>query len=120
MTAGQRIFVGGDNDANTNAFIPQMISLRRQGVVGSPVQNSVSITNGNRGSFQLQNNFMLGYVLGAPLTVQTGNTTRFYGVTGLSGLQVAGSVNLVTYGLMLKDPNTGAPQMWAHRVRVLP
>ena len=118
LVVGQRIFVGGGNDGTT--FTPQVVSLRRQGVVGSLVQGSISITSGNRGSFQLQNNYLLGYVLGAPLTVQTGDGTNFININGLAGLQSAGTANLIVRGLIFKDPNTGAPQMWAHRVRVLP
>jgi Domain of unknown function (DUF5666)/Domain of unknown function (DUF4382) len=116
LVVGQRVFIGGGYDGTT--FTSQMISLRRQGVVGDLVSNSVNIVSGNQGTFQLQNNFLLGYVLGAPLTVQTGNGTRFVNINGLSGLQAAGSINLVVRGLILKDQN-GAPQMWAHRVRVL-
>ena len=118
LVVGQRIFVGGGYDGTT--FTPQVVSLRRQGVVGSLVQGSVNITSGNHGSFQLQNNYLLGYVLGAPLTVQTGDGTNFININGLAGLQSAGSANLIVRGLIFKDPNTGAPQMWAHRVRVLP
>jgi hypothetical protein len=118
LVVGQRIFIGGDYDGAT--FTPQMISLRRQGVVGDLVQGSVNITSGNRGSFQLQNNFLLGYVLGAPLAVQTGDGTNFININGLAGLQAAGAAKVVSRGLVFKDPNTGAPQMWAHRVRVLP
>ena len=117
LVVGQRVFIGGSYDGTT--FTPQMISLRRQGVVGDLVSNSVNIVSGNQGSFQLQNNFLLGYVLGAPLTVQTGVGTRFVNINGLTGLQAAGSTNLVVRGLILKDQSTGAPQMWAHRVRVL-
>jgi Domain of unknown function (DUF5666) len=85
LVVGQRIFIGADYDGTT--FRPQMISLRRQGVVGDLVQGSVNITGGNRGNFQLQNNFLLGYVLGAPLTVQTGDGTNFINLNGLAGLQ---------------------------------
>jgi hypothetical protein len=117
LVVGQRIFIGGDSDGTT--FIPQLISLRRQGVVGDPVANSVNITSGNRGSFQLQSNFLLGYVLGAPPTVQTGDGTHFANINGLIGLQAAETTNLVARGLVFKDQTTGNPQMWAHRVRVL-
>jgi hypothetical protein len=115
LIAGQRIFLGGSYVSNT--FTPQVISLRRQGVAGDLVANSVTVVGGNRGSFQLQNNGMLGYVLGAPMTVETGDTTVFINVAGLSGLQSSGAVSLVTRGLVLKDATTGAPVMWAHRVR---
>jgi hypothetical protein len=120
MVPGQRIFVGGTFDSTSNTFTPQMISLRRQGVIGGLVTGSVNISSGNRGSFQLQNGALVGYVLGAPLTVQTGNVTQFIGVNGLLGLQAGGSMNLVARGFMLKDPVSGNPQLWAGRVRVLP
>jgi hypothetical protein len=120
LVAGQRVFIGGTYDSTANAFTAAGISLRRQGVVGDLVANSVTISNGNLGSFQLQNNLMLGYVLGGPLTVQTSNKTNFINVNGLAGLQAAGSAKLIVHGLILKDQTTGAPVMWAHRVRVLP
>jgi Domain of unknown function (DUF5666) len=119
MVVGQRIFIGGSYDSSTGAFTPAIISLRRQGVVGDLVANSVSITSGNQGSFQLQNNLLLGYVLGSPLTVNTGNGTNFVNISGLSGLQAAGSTNLVVRGLVFKNAS-GNPEIWAHRVRVLP
>jgi hypothetical protein len=56
----------------------------------------------------------------APLAVQTGDGTNFININGLAGLQAAGAAKVVSRGLVFKDPNTGAPQMWAHRVRVLP
>jgi hypothetical protein len=117
LVVGQRVFIGGGYDGTT--FTPQLISLRRQGVVGDLVSGSVNITSGNLGHFQLQNNFLLGYVLGGPLTVQTGDGTRFVNINGLAGLQSAGAAKLVTRGLVFKDPVSGSPQMWAHRVRVL-
>src|SRR6185437_13277714 len=56
MVAGQRIFVGGAWNSSTSTFTPDLISLRRQGVVGQLVANSVMVNNGNQGKFQLQNN----------------------------------------------------------------
>lgn len=120
LVVGQRIFIGGTYDTTSNTLTPKMISLRRQGVVGDLVANSVNITNGNVGSFQLQNNFLLGYVLGGPLTVNTGDGTNFVNINGLAGLQSAGTTNLVVRGLVFKDPTTGDPVLWAHRVRILP
>jgi hypothetical protein len=120
IVVGQRVFVGGSLDSSTNTFTPSMVSLRLQGVVGDLVSNSVSITSGNRGSFQLQNGALMGYVLGAPMTVQTGDVTTFVGVNGLSGMQSGGSMSLVAGGLVLKDPVSGNPQLWAGRVKVLP
>ncbi|HYL14510.1 MAG TPA: DUF5666 domain-containing protein [Terriglobales bacterium] len=119
MVVGQRIFVGGTLDANNN-FVPQMISLRRQGVEGDLVQGSVNIISGNRGSFQIQNNSLMGFLLNGSLTIQTGNATLFVNVNGLPGLQSGGAMTLRVHGLMLKDQTTGNPQLWAGRVRVLP
>jgi hypothetical protein len=122
MVVGQRILIGGDFDSSNNTFTnPQFVSLRRQGVVGDLVSNSVNVVSGNQGSFQLQNNFLLGYALGGPLTVETGNGTKFININGLAGLQSAGATNLVVRGLVLDNPNNpGVPIMWAGRVRVLP
>ena len=116
LVVGQRVFVGGDYDGTT--FTPELISLRRQGVVGALVQNSVQVTSGNRGDFGLQNSNLLGYVLGGALTVQTGDGTNFVDINGLAGLESAGSTNLAVGGLILKDQNTGNPQLWAHTVVV--
>jgi len=117
LVVGQRIFIGGDYDGTT--FTPHMISLRRQGVVGDLVQGSVQVTSGDRGSFGVQNNNMLGYVLGGALSVQTGDGTNFVNINGLAGLQSAGTANLAVGGLILKDQTSGNPQMWAHTVAVL-
>ncbi|HEX4485669.1 MAG TPA: DUF4382 domain-containing protein [Terriglobales bacterium] len=117
LVAGQRVFIGGDYEGTT--FTPHMVSLRRQGVEGDLVASSVQITSSNRGSFQIQNNHLLGYVLGAPLTVQTGDGTRFHNVNGLTGLQGAGSAKVLARGLILKDQSSGNAQLWAHHVRIL-
>ena len=118
MVIGQRIFVGGTVAGNT--FTPDMVSLRRQGVIGSLVQNSVNITAGNQGNFQMQNDALMSYSAGGPFTVYTVNQTVFLNIDGLSGLQSAGTTNLVSRGLVFYDPATQKPIVWAHRVRVLP
>ncbi len=122
LVVGQRIAIGGalDNTTSPATFVPARIMLQRQGVEGALVANSVTITNGNAGSFQVQNSAMLGYVLGAPLTVKTSQLTRFMNVNGLSGLQSAGTANLEIRGLILKDPTTGQPTMYTQWVRLLP
>jgi hypothetical protein len=120
MVPGQRIAMGGTVDATTGAFTPSRIVLRRQGVAGDLVLNSVTINNLNAGSFNIQNNNMFGYVTGAPLTVQTANTTRFTDIAGLAAIQSGGNMKLATYGLLLKDPVSGTPTMFAHRVILLP
>jgi hypothetical protein len=119
LVPGQRIAMGGSIDAATNAFVPSRIVLRRQGVVGDLVLNTVVINSGNAGSFELQNNRMLGYVLGAPLSVQTANSTKFTNLNGLPDIQSGGNMSLATYGLILKDPVSGNPTMYAHRVILL-
>lgn len=120
LVPGQRVALGGSIDPTTNAFVPARVVLRRQGVAGDLVLNSVTINNGNAGTFNLQNNNMFGYVLGAPLQVQTANTTHFNDIGGLAAIQSGGAMKLATYGLILKDPTSGAPTMYAHRVILLP
>jgi hypothetical protein len=117
LVVGQRIFVGGTYMSNT--FTPRMVSLRRQGVTGSLVANSVNITNGNQGSFQMQNDALMSYSAGGPFTVFTAGKTVFVNVDGLSGLQAAGAANLEARGLVFYDPVSKKPIVWAHRVRVL-
>jgi hypothetical protein len=112
VIVGQRVFIGGSS--SNNVFTPQMVSLRFQGVYGTLTQGSVSISNGNAGSFQLQNNALIGYSLGgAPLTVGTGNSTLFINTTGLSALQSSGAIPIVAGGLLFVDPITSTPVMAA-------
>jgi hypothetical protein len=122
MLVGQRIFIGGS--FNNSTFTPHMISLRRQGVYGQIVPGSVAVTGGNAGNFQLQNNGLLGYSVGGPLMVETGLGTLFLqgnsNTLTLTDLQTASAttaVPVVARGLVLKDPNSGDPVLWAHRVR---
>jgi hypothetical protein len=112
VIVGQRVFIGGSYASSV--FTPQMLSLRFQGVYGTLAQGSVNISNGNAGSFQLQNNALIGYSLGgSPLTVGTGNGTLFVNTTGLSALQSGGSMPLVAGGLVFVDPLTNTPVMAA-------
>jgi hypothetical protein len=76
--------------------------------------NSVNIVSGNAGTFQLQNNGLIGYSLGgAPLTVATGNASLFINTAGLSALESDGSIPLVAGGLLFVNPNTSTPVMAA-------
>jgi len=118
LVVGQRIFVGGTYQSSV--FTPGMVSLRRQGVIGSLVENSVNITSGNQGNYQMQNDALMSYSAGGPFTVYTGNLTTFVNINGLTGLQAAGAANLISRGLVFYDPNTQKPIVWAGRVRVLP
>ena len=116
MVAGQRIFVGGSWSSSTTTFTPDLISLRRQGVVGLLVPSSVAVNSGNAGSFQLQNNGLLGWIAQGPFTVNTNNATLFFNVSGLSGLSNAGTTPIAVGGLVLKNPTSGLPEVYAHRV----
>jgi hypothetical protein len=119
VIVGQRIFVGGS--FTSNVFTPQMISLRFQGVSGMLASGSVNIVNGNAGSFEMQNNGLIGYSLGGgPLTVDTGNATLFVNTTGLSALQSSGQIPLVTGGLFFLNPITSTPMMAGAAVVELP
>ena len=121
LVVGQRIFIGGSTAGNI--FTPQMVSLRRQGVVGTLVQNSVTITGGtgsNQGYFQMQNDALMSYSAGGPFTVLTVDKTFFVNINGLAGLQQSGTPNLISRGLVFKNPVNGKPVLVAGRVRVLP
>jgi len=112
IVVGQRIFVGGSY--SNSVFTPEMISLRLQGVYGMYVPSSVAITNDNAGSFLLTNNGLVGYAAGGPVTVNTFNLTVFYDLNGLSQLSTdTTAIPLVTRGLLLKDPVSGNPEMYA-------
>ncbi len=110
VIVGQRIFIGGTY--SSSVFTPQMISLRFQGVYGT--LETVNIVSGNVGTFQLQNNALIGYSLGGgPLTVATGNATFFINTTGLSALQSSGSIPVVAGGLLFVNPLNSTPVMAA-------
>jgi hypothetical protein len=112
VIVGQRIFIGGSY--SNSVFTPQMISLRFQGVYGMLNADSVNILSGNIGTFQLQNNGLIGYSLGgAPLPVATFNATLFVNTTGLSALQSDGSIPLVAGGLLFVNPISSTPMMAA-------
>jgi len=113
LEIGQRIFIGGS--FVNPVFTPQMISLRRQGAYGMLVTGSVAVNNApNGGNFQLDNNGLLGYSAGGPVTVNTGNLTYFYDLNGLSALAADTTpVPIVARGLFLKDPISGNPEFYA-------
>ncbi len=123
MLVGQRIFIGG---TFSGTFTPDFISLRRQGVYGLVVPGSVTVTAGNAGNFQLSNAGLLGLSLGGPLAVNTGAGTLFFqgnsNTLALSDLQAASAtvaVPVIARGLVLQDPVSGGPVLWAHRVRLV-
>jgi hypothetical protein len=109
VLVGQRVFLGGSY--SNSVFTPQMISLRLQGVYGT-MTGTPNVVNGNLGSFQLQNNALIGYSLGgSPLTVWTGNSTLFVNTTGLNAL--TNGESLVAGGLLFYDELTAGPIMAA-------
>jgi Domain of unknown function (DUF4382)/Domain of unknown function (DUF5666) len=121
LVAGQRIFIGGM--VNGSTFTADMVSLRRQGVVGALIANSVTVSGGagsNQGDFQMQNDALMTYSAGGAFTVFTGDATKFENIAGLSGLAAAGTPNLIARGLVFKNPANGKPVVVAGRVRVLP
>jgi hypothetical protein len=111
LVVGQRIFVGGTYASG--AFTPTMISLRPQGLFGTYVPSSVTVSQEDSGSFVLSNNGLVGFATG-PVTVNTSNATNFSNLTGLSQLQTINStMPLVTGGLLLKNPTSGTMQFYA-------
>jgi Domain of unknown function (DUF4382) len=109
VLVGQRIFIGGSY--SNSVFTPQMISLRFQGVYGT-MNGAPTVLSGNLGSFDLQNNGLIGYSLnGLPLTVGTSNLTLFINTTGLSSLE--SGEPLVAGGLLFYDQLTQAPMLAA-------
>lgn len=111
VVVGQRVFIGGSFVNST--FTADMISLRLQGVYGVFVPGSV-VASGNAGSFQLSNNGLVGYSAGGPVTINTFSGTEFFNLTGLNQLQTTSTaIPLVTRGLLLKDPVSGNPEMFA-------
>jgi hypothetical protein len=120
LVVGQRIFIGGT--VAGGVFTPDMVSLRRQGVVGALVANSVTVTGStgsNQGYFQMQNDALMSYSAGGAFTVYTSDATKFEKINGLSGLAAAGTPNLIARGMVFKN-GSGKPVVVAGRVRVLP
>lgn len=122
VVLGQRIFVGGA--FVSPVFAPDLISLRRQGVYGTVVPASVVVTSGSAGTFQMSNTALLGYILSAPLEVNTVAGTGFtqgnsadLTLAGLGTASATNSVGVVARGLVLKDPISGDPVLWAQSVR---
>jgi hypothetical protein len=112
VVVGQRVFIGGS--FSSSVFTPTMISLRLQGVYGTFVPASVVVNNGNAGTFQLSNNGLVGYSVGGPVTINTSNVTYFNNLTGLGQLQTTTTaIPLVARGLLLEDPVSGNPEVYA-------
>ncbi len=117
LVVGQRVTIAGDIDTTTtpDSFDTSRVVLHRQGLQGTYVANSLQVTSGNNGQFMFSANGLHGYLFQQPIKVLTSNLTVFRNVNGLSGVaNVTGPFYVV--GLLLKDPNTGAPVMVAGRV----
>ena len=114
LVVGQRVSLGGAIDTTTNpaSFDTRRVVLHRQGLEGAYVANSLQVTAGNNGSFQLNVNGLHGYLFGAPIKVMTTNATRFRNIGSLSNVaNTTGPIYAV--GLLLKDPGTGNPVLVA-------
>lgn len=114
LVVGQRVSLGGAIDTTTTpeSFDTRTVVLHRQGFEGAYVANSLQVTSGNNGSFQLNVNGLHGYLFGAPIKVLTSNVTRFHNIANLSAVANA-TGDIFVAGLLLKDPNTGAPVLVA-------
>lgn len=114
LVVGQRVSLGGAIDTTTTpaSFDTRRVVLHRQGLEGTYVANSLQVTNGNNGSFQLNVNGLHGYLFGAPIKVLTSNATRFRNINNLSAVANTTGDIFVT-GLLLKDPGTGNPVLVA-------
>jgi hypothetical protein len=116
LTPGQAVAVGGviNTVGNTTTLIPHRIVLERQGQAGTVTAPPV-VTNGNTGSFALNDNSTAGVLLPSPLTVLTFSNTRFIKLAGLSA--VTGRVRVV--GFILINPANHVPVMVARSVEQL-
>lgn len=116
LAPGQHVAVGGviNTAGNTTILIPHRIVLERQGQAGTVTVPPV-VTNGNTGSFVLNDNSTAGVLLPSPLTVLTFANTRFINLSGLSA--VTGSIRVV--GFILINPANHVPVMVARSVEQL-
>lgn len=116
LLPGQVVAVGGViNTANgTTTLIPHRVVLERQGQSGT-VTTPPTVTNGNVGSFQLNDNSPAGILLPSPLTVLTFSQTNFINLSGLSA--VTGNIRVV--GFILYNSVTQKPVMVARSVEAL-
>ena len=92
------------------------VVLRRQGQGGGWIPGSTVVQSGNAGSFQINDQWTAGILLPSPLTVLTGNGTRFINLSGLSALTGTQAIQLRVVGFILVDPSTSTPVMVARAV----
>ncbi len=118
LAAGQSVGIGGmlTTSNGVSTLTVHRVVLRRQGQGGAWVPGSTVVQSGNAGSFQLTDQWTAGILLPSPLTVVTGNGTRFINLSGLSALTGTQAIRLRVVGFILVDPATSAPVMVARAV----
>jgi hypothetical protein len=85
------------------------VVLHRQGVSGPWVTGSTVIQSGNTGTFQMQEQGLVGLLLNGQLTVLTSDSTQFVGLSGLSALSGNQAIPLDVVGLLLENPGSNPP-----------
>lgn len=118
LAAGQSVGIGGvlTTSNGVSTLTVHRVVLRRQGQGGAWAPGSTVIQSGNAGSFQITDKWTAGILLPSPLTVLTGNNTRFINLSGLSALTGTQTIQLRVVGFILADPSTGTPVMVARAV----
>jgi hypothetical protein len=114
LIAPQAVTVGGPVSNNTPTV--RRVVLHRQGVSGPWVTGSTVVQNGNSGTFQMQEQGIVGVLLNKPLTVLTSNNTQFVGLSGLGALTGNQAIPLHVVGLLLENPGMNSPVLVANRV----
>ncbi|MGB6624806.1 MAG: hypothetical protein WBE43_08470, partial [Candidatus Acidiferrales bacterium] len=71
------------------------------------------------GSFQINDNYLAGVLLPAPLTVVSTQYTNYINLSGLSALSGQGPFDLRIVGFILVDQQTNQAQMVARSVELL-
>lgn len=118
LAAGQSVGIGGvlTTSNGASALTVHRVVLRRQGQGGAWIPGSTVVQSGNAGSFQINDQSTAGILLPSPLTVLTGNGTRFINLSGLSALTGTQAIQLRVVGFVLVDPSTSTPVMVARAV----
>jgi hypothetical protein len=104
LVRGQQVDIGGTVGSSLTVH---RVVLEPQGQVGTWVPGSTSITSGNLGSFQFNDNSLAGVLFSNPIKVFTFNITDFEGISGLSALTGAQPITLKVKGLVLLDKMSG-------------
>ena len=104
LVRGQQVDIGGTVGSSLTVH---RVVLEPQGQVGTWVPGSTSITSGNLGSFQFNDNSLAGVLFSNPIKVFTFNITDFEGISGLSALTGAQPITLKVKGLVLLDKSSG-------------